>query len=58
MREDSNNSGRFWNDTRMFLLGTRVSWVAIRWGTFCGHAKGFRLAEHLLVDCPIGKRPK
>jgi hypothetical protein len=28
MRKGSNNSGKFWNDTRMFLLGTEVSWVA------------------------------
>jgi hypothetical protein len=58
MREDSNNSGRFWNDTRMFLLGTRVSWVAVPLGNILWIRKGFRLAEHLLVDCPIGKRPK
>jgi hypothetical protein len=58
MREDSNNSGRFWNDTRMFLLGTRVSWVAVLLGNILWIPKGFRLAEHLLVDYPIGKRPK
>jgi hypothetical protein len=58
MREDNNNSGRFWNDTRMFLLGTRVSWVIVSLGNILWIRKGFRLAKHLLVDCPIGKRPK
>jgi hypothetical protein len=28
MRKGNNNSGKFWNDTKMFLLGTKVSWVA------------------------------
>jgi hypothetical protein len=41
MREDSNNFGRFWNDTRMFLLGTRVSWVAISLGNILWTRKGF-----------------
>jgi hypothetical protein len=58
MREDNNNSGRFWNDTRMFLLGTKVSWVAVLLGNILWIRKGFCLAEHLLVDCLIGKRPK
>jgi hypothetical protein len=58
MREDSNNSRKFWNDTRMFFLGTRVSWVAVLLGNILWIRKGFRLARHLLVDCPIGKRLK
>jgi hypothetical protein len=58
MREDSNNSRKFWNDTRMFFLGTRVSWVAVLLGNILWIRKGFRLAGHLLVDCPIGKRMK
>jgi len=58
MREDSNNSGRFWNDTKMFLLRTRVSWVTVPLGNILWIRKGFCLAEHLLVDCPIRKRPK
>jgi hypothetical protein len=58
MREDSNNSGTFWNDTRMYLLGTRVSWVDVPSGNMLLMRKDFRLAEHHLVGCPIGKRPK
>jgi hypothetical protein len=42
----------------MFLLGTKVSWVAALLGNILWIRKGFRLAEHLLVDCHIGKRPK
>jgi hypothetical protein len=32
MRGDNSNSRKFWSDTKMFLLGTRVSWVAILLG--------------------------
>ncbi len=40
----------------MFLFGTKVSWVAALLGNILWIRKGFRLAKHLLVDCPIGKR--
>jgi hypothetical protein len=58
MRENGSNSGKFWSDTRMFLLGIRVSWVAVLLGNILWIRRGSRLAELLLVDCPIGKRPK
>jgi len=58
MKEDSNNSGTLWNDTKMHLLGTRVSWVVVPWGNMLLIRKDFRLAEHRLEGCPIRKRPK
>ncbi len=58
MRKDSGNSGTFWNDTRMCLLGTRVSWVAVLWGNMLWIRKDFHLAEHHLGDFPTGRRSK
>jgi hypothetical protein len=58
MEEDNGNSGTFWNDTRIYLLGTRVSWVAVLWGNMLWIRKDFHLAKHHLVGCPTGRRPK
>jgi hypothetical protein len=58
MRERSNNFGRFWSGTKMFLLGTRVSWVAALLENILWIHKDYHLARHLLVDYPTAKRLK
>jgi hypothetical protein len=42
----------------MFLLGTRVSWVAALLENILWIRKDSRLARHLLVDYSTGRRLK
>jgi hypothetical protein len=54
----SNNSRRFWKDTKTYLLGTRANWAAAPLVSIVLTRKGSHLAKLLLVDCLTGRRLK